>query len=207
METAKSQERRLREGWYEKYAPADKPGLDIGCGEDPLYPENPLWIQVDNAFNDWALSLAPNRHRLPATRMPFADGTFTTVYASHILEHIANPLTALREWWRLLAPGGHLIVCVPHRDLYEKRLELPSIWNPDHKWFWVEDETPGVEQAGWPFTLGIHDVFFAAIQQYPNLHPEVRVLRDGYDANGDDHPLGEFSIEAIVRKPASDRAQ
>ena len=35
-ETSKAHNRRLEEGWFEKYAPPDRIGLDIGCGEDPL---------------------------------------------------------------------------------------------------------------------------------------------------------------------------
>ena len=36
--------------------------------------------------------------------------------ASHVLEHLANPLAALREWQRVVAPGGPLLIVVPHRD-------------------------------------------------------------------------------------------
>lgn len=50
----------------------------------------------------------------------FADGTFTAVYASHVLEHFdykdALP-RALREWHRVLAPGGVLQLSVPDIDI------------------------------------------------------------------------------------------
>jgi len=46
----------------------------------------------------------------------FGDGTFEALYASHVLEHFdykdALP-AALREWHRVLAPGGTLYVSVP----------------------------------------------------------------------------------------------
>lgn len=46
----------------------------------------------------------------------FGEGTFESVYASHVLEHFdykdALPAT-LREWHRVLAPGGTLFVSVP----------------------------------------------------------------------------------------------
>jgi ubiquinone/menaquinone biosynthesis C-methylase UbiE len=50
-----------------------------------------------------------------AERLPFDDGTFSVVYASHVLEHVPWYLTerALREWARVLAPGGLLEVWVP----------------------------------------------------------------------------------------------
>jgi predicted SAM-dependent methyltransferase len=46
----------------------------------------------------------------------FADGTFSALYSSHVLEHLdyKDELHAgLREWHRVLAPGGRLYVSVP----------------------------------------------------------------------------------------------
>jgi SAM-dependent methyltransferase len=50
-----------------------------------------------------------------ARRLPFPDGTFDLVYASHILEHIPwfQTLPALREWARVLKADGALEVWVP----------------------------------------------------------------------------------------------
>ena len=35
------------------------------------------------------------------------------VLSSHCLEHVANPLGALREWHRVTRPGGHLLLVLP----------------------------------------------------------------------------------------------
>lgn len=50
-----------------------------------------------------------------ATRLPFSDNTFETIYASHVLEHIPwyQTARALIEWLRILRPGGELKVWVP----------------------------------------------------------------------------------------------
>lgn len=42
-----------------------------------------------------------------------ADATCDFVLSSHCLEHLANPLAALREWRRVTRPGGHLLLVVP----------------------------------------------------------------------------------------------
>lgn len=178
-ETAKAHFRRLREGWYERYAPADKPGIDIGCGIDPL----------NNTFHKWDAVYGDG----DATYMDgVPDATYHTVYASHVLEHLQDPVEAVRNWWRILQPGGHLIICVPHRDLYENKKELPSNWNSDHKWFWLPQEFDP------PHTLSLAHVVGRGTDRDTVL---IRVLDEGHKSSGlDEHPGGEYSIEAIVRK-------
>ena len=41
---------------------------------------------------------------------------YSILLSSHTLEHVANPLKALREWMRILEPGGALCVIVPQRE-------------------------------------------------------------------------------------------
>lgn len=53
----------------------------------------------------------------------FADGVFSEIYASHILEHLdyKDELGAtLKEWWRILAPGGKIYISVPDLDILAK---------------------------------------------------------------------------------------
>lgn len=50
----------------------------------------------------------------------FETATFTDVYASHVLEHfdyIDHLPAALKEWLRVLVPGGTLHVSVPDLDI------------------------------------------------------------------------------------------
>jgi SAM-dependent methyltransferase len=44
-----------------------------------------------------------------------ADGSYDFLLASHILEHVANPLRALREFRRILKPKGYVLVVVPNQ--------------------------------------------------------------------------------------------
>jgi SAM-dependent methyltransferase len=44
-----------------------------------------------------------------------ADGAYDFVLASHILEHVANPLCALEEFHRVLKPNGYALVLVPNQ--------------------------------------------------------------------------------------------
>lgn len=42
------------------------------------------------------------------------DDAYDFVLSSHCLEHVANPLRALREWRRVTRPGGHLLLILPN---------------------------------------------------------------------------------------------
>ena len=44
------------------------------------------------------------------------DERYDVVLSSHTLEHLANPLRALREWRRVCRPDGLLVLVLPHRD-------------------------------------------------------------------------------------------
>src|SRR5688500_12829274 len=122
-ETVKAQPRREREGFFEKYCTGV--GLDIGAGNDPLATPFGTVQAFDKEHGD--------ANRLDG----IADNTYDFVYSSHCLEHLQYPHDAVLNWFRVVKPGGYLIICVPHRDLYEKKRLLPSIWNAEHCSFWL----------------------------------------------------------------------
>jgi SAM-dependent methyltransferase len=46
-----------------------------------------------------------------------ADGSYGFLLASHILEHVANPLRALAEFHRVVKQNGYLLIAVPNQKL------------------------------------------------------------------------------------------
>jgi SAM-dependent methyltransferase len=48
--------------------------------------------------------------------LPYGNGTFDIVVASHVLEHIDNPERGIKELYRVVKPGGIVIVGVPIYD-------------------------------------------------------------------------------------------
>ena len=46
-------------------------------------------------------------------RVPFQDGSFDIVFASHVLEHISDDNHAIAEIRRVIRPGGFAILPVP----------------------------------------------------------------------------------------------
>jgi len=54
------------------------------------------------------------------------DNTEDFVIASHVLEHLANPIAMLSEIHRVLRPGGVLLILLPDRHLTFDRLRTPT---------------------------------------------------------------------------------
>jgi demethylmenaquinone methyltransferase/2-methoxy-6-polyprenyl-1,4-benzoquinol methylase len=64
------------------------------------------------------LSVALREKRLPAVgaraeHLPFADGTFARIILIDALHHVANQGRTLSELWRVLAPGGRIVIEEP----------------------------------------------------------------------------------------------
>ena len=47
------------------------------------------------------------------TNIPRADGSFDAILCTEVFEHIPDPIAALKEFSRLLRPGGVLIITAP----------------------------------------------------------------------------------------------
>jgi len=176
-ETSKARGRRQREGFFEKYCNGN--GLDIGYGGDPVVPNVRGW--------DFEHGDAQVLHGLD-------DESFDFVYSSHLLEHLPDVELALNNWWRVLQPGGYLILYLPHRDLYEKKLHLPSRFNDDHAHFFLP------ERDALPDTLGLLPLVKRVLSEHELIY--CKVCDEGYVNPGDELPSeGEFSIELVIRKP------
>ncbi|GLQ51081.1 methyltransferase domain-containing protein [Dyella flava] len=48
-----------------------------------------------------------------ATRLTFADHSFDRLIATHVLEHLPQPHHVLREWNRVVKPGGVMSIVLP----------------------------------------------------------------------------------------------
>jgi SAM-dependent methyltransferase len=107
--------------------PGAGPILEVGCGTGGLLVAaaraRMTIIGVDVAAR-WLVAarrrLADHGLAVPlvaasADRLPWPDGYFQTVVADSVLEHLDEPARAVREWSRVLRPGGRLLVWSPNR--------------------------------------------------------------------------------------------
>jgi hypothetical protein len=78
------------------------------------YSEQTIWSKVDNKFL-YASALGTEHIAEASNLSMIQTGQYDFLLASHVLEHIANPLMALREWRRVLTVGGVAAVVVPDK--------------------------------------------------------------------------------------------
>ncbi len=60
------------------------------------------------------------------TMLPLRDGALDRILLVHVLEHTEQPRALLDECWRVLAPGGKILIIVPNRrGLWVRAAEGP----------------------------------------------------------------------------------
>lgn len=125
-ETSKTYHDKISNGFWQRYITGPNVleiGFDGGVGAETIFPGV---VGIDKGYPGY-----------DGLHLPFDDESQDAVYASHVYEHINDWRTALQEWYRVLKIGGHLIIAVPHVWLYEKKPDLPSRYNTDHKRFYA----------------------------------------------------------------------
>lgn len=171
-------------GLAERHARLEGPVLDLGCGRGHLteqildrgYP----CLAVDQSSE----SVAEVQQRLAGRRgflgartgsqfeLPLGDGEVGTVFLLEVLEHLSPEKLerALAELARVLRPGGHLVVTVPHdEDLDAARLACPECGAVFHQ-MQHQQRFDGPRLEGLVMGQGFQTVFLRALNF--RYHPD-----------------------------------
>jgi SAM-dependent methyltransferase len=110
----------------------------------------------------------------PGDDLPLEDNSVDFVISSHVMEHFAEPIKALKEWRRVVRPGGYIFVIAPHKnrtfdrdrdcttlaELIERHETGKCPDNPDagHCSFWItEDFVELINYLKWPI-VAVQDI-------------------------------------------------
>lgn len=52
----------------------------------------------------------------PGDHLPFPNNSVDFVISSHVIEHFYDPVKAMKEWLRVVKPGGYVYVIAPHKE-------------------------------------------------------------------------------------------
>jgi SAM-dependent methyltransferase len=177
-EVQKTFKLKLLSGFFRRYM-SGSVILDVGYkgGHSDAVPIFPHAIGVDLDYPGY-----------DGIRLPFDDVSVDTVFTSHVLEHVPDAQSAIRDWYRVAKVGGFIVCIVPHQYLYERKREWPSSWSTEHLRFYT------------PASL-LRD-FEESLE--PNTY-RVRHLADNdlqyrYDISPEHHPGGCYEIELVIEK-------
>ena len=177
-ETSKAFERRLKENFFENYFKGF--GLDIGYGGMKVT-RNCRGVDFEDTDVQYMKG--------------FKNSSYDFVYSSHTLEHMNDVEVAISNWKRLVKKGGFLILYIPDRDLYEKKLDLPSQWNNDHKHFFTMYDQKDQSISTIPIIPFISERFNDLELIYK------KKCKNGWKMTASNiHPTGEYSIELVYKK-------
>lgn len=128
-----------REAWVKKVLteiPAGETILDAGAGPmnfKPLCGHLAYKSQdLNNVYKNDKIDIVSN-----ITAIPVPDTSFDNVLCTEVLEHVPDPVVALREIARILKPGGRLILtapfaCFKHEEPYFFNCGFAKRWYEYH---------------------------------------------------------------------------
>lgn len=90
--------------------------------------------------------------------IPYRDNSIGMILAYHFLEHCQHPVRVLQECQRVLAPGGHMNICVPY---YTSQMQAHDL---DHKHSFCEETWSNLfsteyydkNRIEWKFEIGFN---------------------------------------------------
>jgi len=167
-------------------------GIDVGGGHDSLDQFVELFPLIKNVF------VYDKAHGDAQKLDNVDDAAFDFLFSSHCLEHLYDPVEAMRNWIRVVRSDGHLVICVPDEDLYEQGV-WPSTFNPDHKTSFTL-----CKAASWsPVSVNVFDLIAKFCHLVRPL--SVATVDHAYRYNlprfdQTSTPLCESAIEIILKK-------
>lgn len=120
-------ERRVHEYIISKVPRNTKSILDVGSGSawiaEHFAKNNVEVISLDIAVQN----LIKAKNKIPSgnhkqvssdsLKLPFKNDSIETVIASEIIEHIINPAEFVKELFRVVKPGGTLVITTPYKEI------------------------------------------------------------------------------------------
>lgn len=179
-ETARSHQSRIASKFYEKYMSGK--GLDIGYRGDGE--EN----KDTQPVLDSATGIDLDYPGYDGLYLPFDDESQDYIFSSHCLEHMSDPYKVIKEWYRVLKIGGHMVITVPHQFLYERKLKLPSKWNGGHRRFYKTSDLLMEIEGALP------------VNGYRIVHLRENDYGFDYNVPPTEHAVGAYEIECVIKK-------
>lgn len=138
----------------------------------------------------------------------FADATFGEIYASHVVEHFDYKFElaqALREWHRVLVPGGRVLISVPDIDVLARLFADRAGCTMEERFLLMRMMFGGHADAYDHHQVGFNDEFLAWFLGATGFRGMRRVERLGiFDDTSETRFHGvSISLNMVAEKPLS----
>ena len=140
--------------------------------------------------------------------LQFSDNTFVEIYASHIVEHldyVDELLATLKDWYRVLEPGGKLYISVPDLDTLAKLFIDRNKLSTDERFSVMRMIFGGHVDKYDYHAVGLNDEFLAGYLNAAGFENIGIVKGGGFGLFEDTSSMmfkGEFiSLNMIAEKP------
>jgi SAM-dependent methyltransferase len=97
--------------------------------------------------------------KMDVQAIPFADNSFDVIFCNHILEHVADDITAMSEMYRVMRPEGWGVMLSPVDEAHATTFEDDTITDPaertrifgqyDHRRVYGRDYADRLRSVGW----------------------------------------------------------
>ncbi|MCX5817746.1 MAG: methyltransferase domain-containing protein [Proteobacteria bacterium] len=175
--------------------------LDAPCGEGALSQH-----LISNKFDVFCVDIDEAYFKLqgvPFTKvdlnksLPFEDGYFDYVVSIEGIEHLENPFSCIREFARVLKPGGNLIITTPNIMSIKSRtrfflysyhdffrfIDIDDNFRHTHPGYTHEHINPmtfmelryALQKAGF-HVIGIHTNRFVTPKKWGIMYPLIKSL-------------------------------
>ncbi|MFC5971510.1 methyltransferase domain-containing protein [Halomarina salina] len=149
--------------------------LDVGCGTgfategllertENVHALDQSRHQLEKAYAKFGRNEQVTFYRGDAERLPFADDTFDALWSSGSIEYWPDPVATLREFRRVVKPGGAVLVVgpnYPHSTVFQKLADAIMLFYDE-------------EEADRMFAEAGYDEFDHHLQG-PSYSPEIAI--------------------------------
>jgi SAM-dependent methyltransferase len=132
---------------------------DLGSLDNVNYSNKTFWSSADEGNNFVYSKTKPSGNQIISDAInldKIQSSTYDFLLASHVIEHIANPIKAIYEWKRVIKNNGFLVILAPDkRRTYDKNRKITKI---DHIISDYENEISEDDSTHFEEVIKFHDI-------------------------------------------------
>lgn len=160
--------------WMNEYINDGEKVVEFGCGAGffPLYVDRGDITLTDVVRNEWVDEIAD------AMAPPFAPASIDVIVCSHMMHHMAKPVTFLKQVHGLLKPGGRILIQEINTAFFMRamlRIMRHEGWSFDIDVF-DENTVTNDPSDPWSANCAIPQLLFSDVDEFEQKVPQFEIV-------------------------------